>query len=543
MMFSKRINESPAMRKLFNNRGALIAMSVISMYMLLFVWITAMQIAGWVGNSTGAFDLSERPVLGALLTEKTSELVGAREEPGFGIQSGTEKRIEQVKTYFERAGKIFTELEQQEQQTLDAQASGESVEDVRTLEEIYEFSSYAERHVADVSVDELQVIYNQGMEIFAEQDTLRKLRSLVPQIVIGVENLDGFKAQLDNPSSLSEDDLEILYDDMALTLDEIVELVGEYVRVLDAENDPLSQVDMTELSGAIDALFDLEPMDPVYDEAVVGQIRHGLAGAGESVDAAIGAKLTKIEPVLMELYPMPTGVEGVIYKFRMMLGTDKQGQSILLRAMYSAKIAIQVGLIVAFFAVLFGSLIGAAAGYFGGAIDHVVIWLYSTFSSIPYLVLLVVLSFMFTGSAVERTLIPLYVAFSLTFWIGPCRVTRGEALKLRSLDYVQAAQALGASKARILLKHILPNTSHLMFINSSLLFIGAIKGEVVLTYLGLGLKDGVSWGTMITQSGEQIRAGFFWQIGAATFFMFVLVLAFNIMTDALQDAFDPKHVG
>ncbi|MBL4698362.1 MAG: ABC transporter permease, partial [Phycisphaerales bacterium] len=532
MMFKKRINESPAMRKLFSNRGAVVGMSIISLYMLLFVWITGMQIVGWVGNTTGAFDLSERPVLGALLTEKTSEQVGAREEPGFGIVSRPEKRIEQVKTYFERAGKIFTELAQQEKQALAVELDGDQAQEMRTVAEIFAFSSLAERRVADVSVEVLQDIYNEGMVIFAQQDTLRQLRSLVPQIVIGIENLDKYTTQLDESTSMTEDDREILYDDMALTLDEIVEMVGEYVHVLDAEDDPLSLIDLGVLSDAIDALFDLEPMDPVYDEAVIGQIRGELNGMGDNVETAINAKLNLIEPILDRLYPMPTGVEGLIYKLRMTLGTDKQGQSIFLRALYSAKIAIQVGLIVAFFAVFFGSLIGAAAGYFGGAIDHVVIWLYSTFSSIPYLVLLVVLSFMFTGSQVERTLIPLYVAFSLTFWIGPCRVTRGEALKLRSLDYVQAAQALGASKMRILLKHILPNTSHLMFINSSLLFIGAIKGEVVLTYLGLGLKDGVSWGNMITQSGEQIRAGFFWQIGAATFFMFVLVLAFNILTDA-----------
>jgi peptide/nickel transport system permease protein len=210
---------------------------------------------------------------------------------------------------------------------------------------------------------------------------------------------------------------------------------------------------------------------------------------------------------------------------------------------YSAKVAIQVGVIVSVFAVGFGSLIGAAAGYFGGWVDHAVIWLYSTLSSIPDLVLLVVLAFMFSGSSWERTLVPLYVAFALTYWIGPCRVTRGESLKLKQLDYVQAANALGAGRARILTRHIIPNTAHLVFINLSLLFIAAIKGEVVLTFLGLGLKEGASWGIMVDQSRAEVVSGFFWQIGAATFFMFVLVLAFNVLTDALQDAFDPKHVG
>ena len=104
--------------------------------------------------------------------------------------------------------------------------------------------------------------------------------------------------------------------------------------------------------------------------------------------------------------------------------------------------------------------------------------------------------------------------------------------------------AIGFGRFYILMRHILPNTLHLMFINFSLLFIGAIKGEVILTFLGLGLPlgSGASWGIMISQAKAEVVQGFFWQIGAATFFMFLLVLAFNILSDALQDAFDPKHV-
>ncbi len=533
MILSRRMKESPAMRKLLRNRGALVAMSIISLYLLLFVWITSMQVVAWVGDKTDAYDLSQRPIMGALLTQRTLERVGGSNQPGFGLIAEPSKRIEQVKFFFDRAGKIFTELDQQKENAADI-PEGEA----RTVEEIMAFSRLAERQVAEIDIEELRAIHSKGMALFAEQDTLRELRSTVPKIQIATEKLAEFQAQLDQ-----SDDIEILYDDLALTIDEIIELIDDYAQIIADENDPLVSIDTSSLVEAMDALYDLEPMDPVYDQAVIDQIKAGLFVAGEGINDAVEAKLGEIEPVLAELYPMPTGIEGLVYKFRLMLGTDQQGRSILLRALYSAKIAIQVGLIVSFFAVFFGSIIGAAAGYFGGAIDHIVIWLYSTFSSIPYLVLLVVLSFMFTGSPVEKTLIPLYVAFSLTFWIGPCRVTRGEALKLKSLDYVQAAQALGASKARILLKHIIPNTSHLMFINSSLLFIGAIKGEVVLTYLGLGLKEGASWGIMISQSNTEIVSGFFWQIGAATFFMFVLVLAFNILTDALQDAFDPKHVG
>ena len=538
MSIRTRINESPSLRKLFRNRGAMIAMSIISLYLILFVWIITMQFVSWVGKATDSYDLRQRPVMGALLPERTLERVGASNQPGFGMVAEPGKRTEHVKFYFDQVGKIFNELEQRNN------AQGDEQDDqARTNEDILESSRLAERRVADMPIDELRSKYDAGMAVFAQQDNMRSIRSTLTKIELALDQLDEFRAMLDTKDTMSEEDLEVLYDDLALSLDEIVLLLNEYSDNAPVEDDPLKAIDVTPLEDSMNALFDLEPQDPVYDQAIIDEIEQGINAASEGINEAVYSKLDEIEPILAELYPVPEGLQGWIYKFRLMLGTDQQGRSIMLRALYSAKIAIQVGLIVSVIAVLFGSVIGAAAGYFGGWIDHLVIWLYSTFSSIPYLVLLVVLAFMFTGSMFEGTLIPLYVAFCLTYWIGPCRVTRGEALKLKSLDYVQAAQAIGASKTRILLKHIIPNTSHLMFINSSLLFIGAIKGEVVLTFLGLGLKEGASWGIMISQSKPEVVSGFFWQIGAATFFMFVLVLAFNVLTDALQDAFDPKHVG
>jgi peptide/nickel transport system permease protein len=153
-----------------------------------------------------------------------------------------------------------------------------------------------------------------------------------------------------------------------------------------------------------------------------------------------------------------------------------------------------------------------------------------------------VLAAMFRGGSLDGTLIPVYAAFCMSFWISPCRVVRGEVMKIKELEYVQAASAIGFPSRRILLKHVVPNTAHLMFINFSLLFIGAIKAEVILSFLGLGVKNEPSWGVMINQAKAEVLNGFFWQIGAATFFMVVLVLAFNVLSDALQDAFDPKHV-
>jgi peptide/nickel transport system permease protein len=265
--------------------------------------------------------------------------------------------------------------------------------------------------------------------------------------------------------------------------------------------------------------------------------------------AEAATKLAELEERVDALYESPGGLSGRLYDLRMSLGTDRQGRSIMGRAVYSIKIALQIGLIVGAVSVLIGAVLGAAAGYYGGWIDQLVQWLFSTLSSVPDLVLLAVLAYMFTGSYFDDTskpflsLVPVYAAMCLTFWIGPCRVIRGETLKLKELEYVQAAKAIGFGRPYILLRHILPNTVHLMFINFSLLFIAAIKFEVVLSFLGLGVKTGPSWGRMIGESTQEVINGNFWQIGAATVFMFVLVLSFNVLSDALQDAFDPKHVG
>jgi ABC-type dipeptide/oligopeptide/nickel transport system permease subunit len=530
-MIRKRINESPALRKLFGRKMNIIAMSIIGLYLFVFSWILLMQGVALVGDKTGAWDLNKSPIFGALLPGRVLDRVGASNELGFGIDANPTNRMEHISFYVQNVGKkVFEELDQ----------VTEGVER-RSDDEIRQSAALAERTLVDAEFPEIREIYLRGEEIIAQQDRLRSLRDQLPQLTIAIEKLDGFRTAYLATEADSEE-WEIAAEEVALTIDEILVLIDDYGTHA-PENDPIMALELTGFQEAMDAAFDYAPMDPIYQDSDVAALSAAVTEAGPVIDAAVIGTLDDLESIVEELYPMPTGVRGLIYKVRLMLGTDQQGRSILIRGVYSGKVAIQVGVVVSIVAVLFGSLLGAAAGYFGGIMDHAVIWLYSTFSSIPYLVLLVVLAFMFSGTRVDGTLIPLYVAFSLTYWIGPCRVTRGETLKLRSLDYVQAAQVLGASQWRILTRHIIPNTSHLMFINMSLLFIGAIKGEVVLTFLGLGLKEGASWGIMIDQSRAEVVSGFFWQIGAATFFMFVLVLAFNVLTDALQDAFDPKHVG
>lgn len=527
MSIRTRINESPSLRKLFRNRRAMVAMSIISLYIAVFFWILAMQFAAGIGNATGAYNLADRPVLGALLPVRTLERVGARNMPGFGMVSPPEIRAEQLRYYFDRVGEALNAIE------------NPIAGDERTPRDILDELALAERRVAELSPGELREIYERGITSFDSQGELRGLRSKFLQIELAIENVQNNAARYVNPAE--GDDPEVLLDEVSLSLEEIAILIDEASDSIPSDS-ILATIDLALIEDSAAAIFDEPTPEPLFDAELIESIDVAVRERLEGIDQEINSKLDDIEPIVAQLFPLPEGIEGGLYKLRLLLGTDRQGRSIFIRAIYSAKVAIQVGLVVSLIAVFFGSILGAAAGYFGGIADHIIIWLYSTFSSIPYLVLLVVLAFMFTGSKVEGTLIPLYVAFCLTYWIGPCRVTRGEALKLKSLDYVQAANALGAGRTRILMRHIIPNTAHLMFINLSLLFIGAIKGEVVLTFLGLGLKEGASWGIMINQSKSEVVSGFFWQIGAATFFMFVLVLAFNVLTDALQDAFDPKHV-
>ena len=315
-----------------------------------------------------------------------------------------------------------------------------------------------------------------------------------------------------------------------------------------AEND----VELERIGGLIDQAEELYDQLSEFEDLnnpVAPAIGDGKPNpdAPPVVDAA--ATIVKLEDTVRQMFAPLSGWQSLKQSLLLSLGTDRQGRSTFLRSIFSIKVALQVGIVVAIISVLVGTLFGAAAAYFGGWVDHAVVWLYSTLSSMPELILLAVLVYAFSGSVFDKisnpwlALVPVYAAMCMEFWIGPCRVIRGETMKLKELEYVQAATAIGFGRFYILLKHVIPNTVHLMFINFSLLFIAAIKFEVVLSFLGLGVKVGPSWGRMIQESTQEVINGIFWQIGAATAFMFVLVLAFNIVSDALQDAFDPKHVG
>ncbi|MGA1079922.1 MAG: ABC transporter permease [Steroidobacteraceae bacterium] len=219
-------------------------------------------------------------------------------------------------------------------------------------------------------------------------------------------------------------------------------------------------------------------------------------------------------------------------------GTNLIGQDIFQRSIYSISTAFEIGLVVAVLSTLLGAVLGAVAGFFSGrATDELVVWLMGVLDSIPFYLLVAAIAFALEGNPWS-----MHVAMISTFWITTARLVRGEVIKLKGLEFVEAAHAIGVPEYTIIFRHILPNTFHILLVQSTITFVAAIKSEVILSFLGLGVKDGMSWGLMISESTFEVLAGFFNNFLAASVMMFGLVMAFSIFSDALQDALDPRQV-
>jgi len=218
-----------------------------------------------------------------------------------------------------------------------------------------------------------------------------------------------------------------------------------------------------------------------------------------------------------------------------LLGTDILGRDVVYRALKGVRVALLIGVFTSLLAIPLALLFGVPAGYFGGRIDDGVFFLMTVLASVPGLLLLIAL-IMVLG----RGTLQVCIALGLTGWVSFCRIARGETLKLREADYVAAARALGASDARIILRHVLPNIAHLIIITFALSFTGLVLTEAILSYLGIGL-DG-SWGQMIDQARNELSRTpiIWWNITAAAILLLTLVLAVNTIADAMRDIADPR---
>lgn len=220
------------------------------------------------------------------------------------------------------------------------------------------------------------------------------------------------------------------------------------------------------------------------------------------------------------------------------MGTDIFGRDVFKKTLIGTQVALSVGLVTVLISIPIGFTLGAIAGYFGGIVDEIIVWFYTTLSSIPGIMLLISITFI-----LGKGLVAMYVALGLTSWVGLCRMIRAEVMKHKNRDYVLAAEVVGVGSWGRLLKHILPNVFHIIIIDASLTFQMAIKSEVILSYLGLGVQDLPSWGKMIDDAKLELARDVWWQLGSATIAMFTILIALNFLGDILRDALDPKLKG
>ncbi|QRN03434.1 ABC transporter permease subunit [Legionella sp. MW5194] len=240
-----------------------------------------------------------------------------------------------------------------------------------------------------------------------------------------------------------------------------------------------------------------------------------------------------------------------------LFGTGKIGQDIFYYTIKSIRTGLVIGILTTLFMLPLALLLGIAAGYFGGVIDDVIQYIYTTLSSIPGVLLITasVLSmqtyianhperFATLHESADARLFALCLILGVTSWTSLCRLLRAEAMKLREIDYVMAARALGSSSFRILRKHLLPNVMHIVVITLVLDFSFLVLAEAVLSYVGVGVSPmTISWGNMINGARLELAREpvVWWPMLAAFVFMFTLVLASNLFADAVRDAFDPHQ--
>ncbi|MBE0615293.1 MAG: ABC transporter permease [Burkholderiales bacterium] len=238
------------------------------------------------------------------------------------------------------------------------------------------------------------------------------------------------------------------------------------------------------------------------------------------------------------------------------LGTDKVGLDVLYLSLKSVRTALVIGTLTTLVMLPFSVLLGIMAGYLRGVVDDIIQYFYTTLSSIPgvlliaagVLVLQVYIEthpdlFPTSAQRADFRLLWLCIILGITSWTGLCRLLRGETLKLRELEYVQAAQAFGVSQWRIMSRHILPNVMHIVLIAVVMDFSGLVLAEAVLSYVGVGVDPSmISFGTMINAARLEMgrEPMVWWSLASAFVFMLALVLAANLFADAVRDAFDPR---
>jgi peptide/nickel transport system permease protein len=283
------------------------------------------------------------------------------------------------------------------------------------------------------------------------------------------------------------------------------------------------------------------PPDNAFDP-LAEDIKAIRAQAGQGAQAPLDM-YGVTDPLASEMAELRAGIPGagagsrLARRATLPFGADKWGHDVIKKTIKGAETSIVVGLVAALLAVSLGTLFGAVSGYYGGLVDDFFNWFYSIFTSIPAILTILTVAAVLQQKGVATIVLIL----GLTGWTGPYRLIRAEYMKHKGREYVMAADAIGASTWRKMFSHIFPNVSHVALVQLSILVVGFIKAEVILSFLGFGVPVGVvSWGSMLNEAQNELILGKWWQLTAAAAAMAVLVTAFSLFTDALRDALDPK---
>ena len=253
------------------------------------------------------------------------------------------------------------------------------------------------------------------------------------------------------------------------------------------------------------------------------------------------------------------GALAALAPFYHVFGTDRTGNDVMVQAIKSIRTAVVMGALTTLATLPFAIVFGVMAGYFRGWVDDVIQYVYTTLSSVPNVLLIAACVLMIQvfidnnpqlfETGLERADLRLFllcVILGVTGWAGLCRLLRGETLKLRELDYVQAAIAFGASPWRIMARHVLPNVTHVVLITVVLDFSAIVLYEAVLSYVGVGVDPSTnSFGSMINLARTEMARDplVWWNLATAFVVMIGLVLAANLFADGVRDAFDPRSRG
>ena len=217
-------------------------------------------------------------------------------------------------------------------------------------------------------------------------------------------------------------------------------------------------------------------------------------------------------------------------------GTNRLGQDILQRTLSGTATAFEVGLLVTVCSTLLGTVMGGLAGWYShGWLDEIILWIKGVLDSIPFYLFAAAIAFALRGNPWA-----MHFAMIITFWTTTARIIRGEVMRIKQREFIEAAQAIGLPAFTILFRHVLPNTFHILMVQGTIVFVAAINTEVILSFLGLGIQDGVSWGLMLAESSQEVLGGHFGNFLAAGISLFLLLMGFNLLADALQDALDTR---